>query len=70
MMESKPENMNNIKMTEEGNKLVFEIDLSKDSGLSKSKKTTTIASSRGNVNLKCGAVFSLNVYKKVEEKKK
>jgi len=46
------------------NKLMIEIDLTKDFGLSKSGKTITIASTRGNQKIEgTDAVIGLNVYK-------
>ena len=63
--------MKNIKAEQNGNILTIEIDLSKDFGLSKSGKTTIIATSEGNVELSdkvsngsAGVYMGLNVYKK------
>ena len=45
-------------------KLIIEIDLTKEFGLSKSGKTVTIASTRGNQKIEgTDAVIGLNVYK-------
>ncbi len=43
--------MQNIKTEVKGDTLTIEIDLTKDFGPSKSQKTITIASTRGNVKL-------------------
>ena len=43
--------MDNVKMTANGDKLIIEIDLSKDFGRSKSGKTLVLASTRGNVSV-------------------
>jgi hypothetical protein len=46
------------------NKLIFEIDLTMEFGGSKSGKTITIASTRGNQKIKgANAIIGLNVYK-------
>ncbi len=46
------------------NKMIIEIDLTKDFGPSKSGKTITIASTRGNQKIEgTDAVIGLNVYK-------
>ena len=57
----------NVAMRIEGDKLIVEVDLTKDFGNSKSGKTVIVASSEGNAslpepydNIKMG----LNVYKK------
>ena len=57
----------NVAMRVDGNKLVIEVDLTRDFGKSKSGKTIIVASSEGNVSLpepyehtKVG----LNIYKK------
>ena len=45
-------------------KLIIEIDLTKEFGLSKSGKTITIASTRGNQKIEgTDAIIGLNVYK-------
>lgn len=55
----------NVKMTVESNKLIIEIDLTKEYGLSSSGKSVTVATTAGNVpvpghsEIKIG----LNVYK-------
>ncbi len=60
--------MENIKWEVKGNKLIIEIDLTKESGLSKSGKTITIASTRGNQKIEgTDAVIGLNVYKYPEK---
>ena len=58
--------MQNITMTTKGNKLVIEVDLSKDFGPSKSGKTTVIASTQGNqaVDGHAGVYAGVNIYKK------
>ncbi len=56
--------MENVKWEVKDNKLIIEIDLTKESGLSKSGKTITIASTRGNQKIEgTDAVIGLNVYK-------
>ena len=60
--------MENIKMELKGNKLVIEIDLSKEFGLSSTGKSKTVASTKGNVaipgheDIKIG----INCYKPVK----
>ena len=49
----------------DGNKLLLEIDLGKDLGLSKSKKSTLIASTSGSVTLPNGAKVGLNIFRDV-----
>ena len=59
--------MNNVSMKQEGKKLIIEVDLSKEFGLSKSGKTTTIASTNGFTPVSAENVVvyvNLNVYKK------
>ncbi len=61
--------MENVKWEVKDNKLIIEIDLTKESGLSKSGKTITIASTRGNQKIEgTDAVIGLNVYKYPENK--
>jgi len=58
-------NMKNVQMRVEGNKLIIEVELDKQFGLSSSGKSITVASTSGNVGvpghdeIKVG----LNVYK-------
>lgn len=60
--------MENVKWEVKDNKLIIEIDLTKESGLSKSGKTITIASTRGNQKIDgTDAVIGLNVYKYPEK---
>ena len=60
--------MENVEWEVKGNKLIIEIDLTKESGLSKSGKTITIASTRGNQKIEgTDAVIGLNVYKYPEK---
>ena len=56
--------MENVKWEVRDNKLIIEIDLTQEFGLSKSGKTVTIASTRGNQKIEgTDAVIGLNVYK-------
>lgn len=56
--------MQNVKWEVKENKLIVEIDLSKEFGPSKSGKTITIASTRGNQKIEgSNAIIGLNVYK-------
>ena len=56
--------MQNVKYEVKDDKLIVEIDLTKEFGLSKSGKTITIASTRGNQKIEgTDAVIGLNVYK-------
>ncbi len=58
------EEMQNVEWEVKGDKLIIEIDLTKDFGLSKSGKTITIASTRGNQKIEgTNAILGLNVYK-------
>ena len=61
--------MKNIKTSIKGNKLTIEIDLSKDFGPSKSKKTLIIASTEGNKAIDGfeDVRLGLNCYKKNPE---
>ena len=67
---SKQEHGDNVNAEIKGNKLLIEIDISKDYGPSKSGKTVTIASTRGNVKLQDAdgkaIVIGINCYKKPE----
>ena len=55
----------NIEARVEGRKLIIEIDLDHDFGLSSTGKSTTIASSRGNAAIAGtdGGVLGLNFYR-------
>lgn len=56
--------MQNVEWEIKGDKLIIEIDLTMEFGPSKSGKTITIASTRGNQNIEgTDAVIGLNVYK-------
>ena len=56
--------MQNVEWETKDDKLIIEIDLTKDFGPSKSGKTITIASTRGNKRIEgTNAVIGLNVYK-------
>ena len=56
--------MQNVKWEVKGDKLIIEIDLTMEFGPSKSGKTITIASTRGNQKIEgTDAVIGLNVYK-------
>jgi hypothetical protein len=56
--------MENVKWEVKDNKLIIEVDLSVESGLSKSGKTITIASTKGNQKIEgTEAIIGLNVYK-------
>lgn len=55
--------MQNVKTIVKGNKLVIEIDISKEFGLSASGKTISIASTKGNKDVHDGIILGLNVYK-------
>ena len=46
--------MDNIKLSQEGNELIIRIDVSKRLGLSKSEKSETVASTRGNKGIIVG----------------
>jgi hypothetical protein len=58
--------MKNVVMRIEGNKLIMEVDLTKDFGPSSTGKSLTVATSSGNVSVpgKDGFKVGLNVYKK------
>jgi len=58
---------NNVKVTQTKAKITIEIDATKEFGLSKSGKTISIASTRGNSKLDNGLVLGLNLYKYPEE---
>ena len=56
--------MQNVEWKIDGDKLILEIDLTKEFGLSKSGKTITIASTRGNQKIEgTNAIIGLNIYK-------
>ncbi len=56
--------MQNVKLEVKDDKLIIEIDLTMEFGPSKSGKTITIASTRGNQKIEgTDAVIGLNVYK-------
>ena len=56
--------MENVKYEVKDGKLIIEIDLTKEFGPSKSSKTITIASTRGNQKIEgTDVVIGLNVYK-------
>ena len=56
--------MENVEWTVKDGKLIIEIDLTKEFGLSKSGKTISIASTKGNQKIEgTDAVIGLNVYK-------
>ena len=56
--------MQNVKWEVKDHKLLIEIDLTMEFGLSKSGKTITIASTRGNQKIEgTDVVIGLNVYK-------
>ena len=58
------EEMQNLKWEVKDDKLIIEIDLTKEFGPSKSGKTITVASSRGNQKIEgTDVIIGLNVYK-------
>jgi len=62
------EEMQNVEWEIKDGKLIIEIDLTKDFGPSKSGKTITIASTRGNQKVEgTDAIIGLNVYKYPED---
>jgi hypothetical protein len=58
--------MKNVDMVVDGTKLVITVDLAKDFGESKSGKSITIASTKGNVSVPGGeeVKIGVNVYRK------
>lgn len=58
--------MKNMEMRREGSKLIIEVDLTKDFGVSKSGKSKIIASSEGNISIPDDEEIKigLNIYKK------
>jgi hypothetical protein len=60
--------MENVKWEVKDNKLTIEIDLTKEFGRSKSGKTITIASTKGNQKIEgTDVIIGLNVYKYPEK---
>lgn len=60
--------MQNVKWEVKDDKLIIEIDLTMEFGPSKSGKTITIASTRGNQRIEgTDAIVGLNVYKYPED---
>jgi hypothetical protein len=60
--------MQNIEQELNGDILILRIDLSKKHGLSKSGKTTRIASSEGNKRIGDSEIFiGVNVYEKIKD---
>lgn len=60
--------MQNVKYEVKEDKLIIEVDLTQEFGLSKSGKTITIASTRGNQKIEgTDAIIGLNVYKYPED---
>jgi hypothetical protein len=55
--------MQNVKITEQNNKLILEVDLTQSFGLTKSGKTTMIGTTNGFTNA-YGVLISLNVVRK------
>ena len=56
--------MQNVTTKIKGNKLIIEVDITKDFGLSKSGKTIMIASTQGNKVVADGGItLGLNLYK-------
>lgn len=58
---------NNVKVTQTAKKITIEIDTTKEFGLSKSGKTVSVASTKGNAKLDHGLVLGLNCYKYPED---
>lgn len=56
--------MKNVDVKIEGDVMVIKVDISKDFGKSSSGKTTIIASTEGNQEVKKNVFVGLNVYKK------
>jgi len=58
--------MKNMEMKREGSKLIIEVDLTKDFGISKSGKSIIIASSEGNISIPDDdeIKIGLNIYRK------
>ncbi|HLG42681.1 MAG TPA: hypothetical protein VI643_04890 [Planctomycetota bacterium] len=64
--------MQNIQMRRDGDKLIVEIDLSKDFGPSASGKTLIVASTRGNAPVPDaeGTMIGINCFRYTTPKKK
>lgn len=59
--------MQNIKMEIKGKKLIIEVDLSQENGISKSGKSMSIASTLGNKDIGMDNIkMGLNIYKPVK----
>jgi hypothetical protein len=56
--------MKNIEIKMDGNKAIITVDMEKSFGVSKSGKSTIIASTEGNKQIKEGVFMGLNIYKK------
>ncbi|MCP1715932.1 hypothetical protein J2T58_001806 [Methanocalculus alkaliphilus] len=58
--------MKNMEMRREGTKLIIEVDLTQEFGISKSGKSTIIASSEGNISIPGDEEIKigLNIYRK------
>ncbi|MBR1368741.1 hypothetical protein RJ53_04140 [Methanocalculus chunghsingensis] len=58
--------MKNMEMRRDGTKLIIEVDLSQDFGISKSGKSRIIASSEGNISIPGDEEIKigLNIYRK------
>lgn len=58
--------MKNLEMKREGTKLIIEVDLTQDFGISKSGKSMIIASSEGNISIPGDEEIKigLNIYRK------
>ncbi|MDL1964820.1 MAG: hypothetical protein LWW98_10930 [Deltaproteobacteria bacterium] len=67
-IQKRGEEMQNVKYEVKDDKLIIEIDLTKEFGPSKSGKTITVASTRGNQKIDgTDVVISLNLYKYPEK---
>jgi hypothetical protein len=60
--------MQNVTTKIKGNKLIIEVDITKDFGPSASGKTISIASTKGNKDVHEGIIMGLNVYRFPEKK--
>jgi hypothetical protein len=60
--------MTNVKTRIEGNRLIIEVDLSKEYGSSGSGKSTTVASTQGNVSVpgREDVKMGLNIYRPIK----
>lgn len=65
------DNMKNVTMRVEGPKLIIEVDLTKEFGLSSSGKSITVATTGGNVGVPSHEEIKvgLNVYKPTKSKR-